>query len=89
MRVETLYGLKHGKNVSAETARKIADALNSTVNYIFEPAQTAADLSSNTVNHYHKFLSTVLPLQAEQLAAPHAAVEQEVDCSAILDLYMR
>ena len=66
VRVETLYGLNHGKNVSAETARKIADALNSTVNYIFEPAQTAADLSSNTVNHYHKFLSTVLSTAVKQ-----------------------
>lgn len=66
VRVETLYGLNHGKNVSAETARKIADALNSTVNSIFEPAQTAADLSSNTVNHYHKFLSTVLSTAVKQ-----------------------
>ena len=70
VRVETLYGLNHGKNISGDTAHKIADALNCDVDSIFQSAQTDADLSNSTINHYHKFLSSVLSTAVKQGLIP-------------------
>lgn len=70
VRVETLYGLNHGKNVSGDTAHKIADALSRDVDSIFQSAQTDADLSNSTINHYHKFLSSVLSTAVKQGLIP-------------------
>ncbi len=66
VRVETLYGLNHGKNVSGDTARKVAAALDCTVSSIFQQVQTNPDLSNNTINHYHKFLSSVFRTAVKQ-----------------------
>lgn len=56
----TLRSARKGTPVSYTTAKKIADALNTELNDIFEPKDRVRALSPQTIKHYHAFISAVL-----------------------------
>ena len=59
--IRTINSIAAGKNVSMETARKIADSLKLDFQKSFKPAnKQKGSLSSKTVKHYHSFMSSVL-----------------------------
>lgn len=57
--------LVHGKNISPESAEKIALALHRSTQELFEPSKPHAVLSNNTIRHYHTAISTVLSTAVE------------------------
>lgn len=57
--INTIYEINRGKNVKAETARKLEAALDLTTP-IFEPVDANRPLTENTILHYHKLLSSIL-----------------------------
>ncbi len=56
----TIGQLAHGKNVSADTAEKVAKAAGVRVSKLFEPAAPDATLSNNSIKHYHQLISSIL-----------------------------
>lgn len=56
----TVKSLCDGKNVSAESAKKISSALKVKQDIIFETAKEEEKLSSQTVLEYHRLISVIL-----------------------------
>lgn len=56
----TITNAWNGKNITENTADKIAKALQTKRNAIFEPVVIDTALAPMTVRHYHQFLSSVL-----------------------------
>lgn len=63
--ITTLRQLAAHKNVSQQTAEKIASAFGFSVADMFEPDTPDAVLSANTILHYHKLISSILGTAVE------------------------
>lgn len=61
----TIGQLARGKNVSHDTAVKVATACGASVSNLFEPTAAGATLSANSIQHYHKLISSILSTAVE------------------------
>ena len=60
-----LASITQGKNVSAESARRISDALGEPVSALFEPVGNDKGLSAKTILHHHRLISVILQTAVE------------------------
>lgn len=56
----TVGQLARGKNVSYDTAVKVAAVCGASVSDLFEPTAASATLSTNSIHHYHTLISSIL-----------------------------
>ena len=56
----TLTSVIGGKNISPDTAQKIADALQINIKKLFRPASWPEPLSGKTILQYHRLISSIL-----------------------------
>lgn len=49
-----------GSNIELQTAKKIADSLNISIDQLFEKSGEEKTLSNKTILHYHRFISSVM-----------------------------
>lgn len=62
----TVRQMACGRNVSYETAQKVAKAFHVPMKSLFEPASAPdAVLSANSIQHYHKLISSILSTAVE------------------------
>ena len=55
-----LASITQGKNISAESARRVSDALGEPVGALFEPTGNDKGLSAKTILHHHRLISSIL-----------------------------
>lgn len=58
--VQTIRSLNEGKNVAAESARKVAKTLGIPLDQLFKADAKRVMLSSDTVRYHHRLISTIL-----------------------------
>lgn len=61
----TLSQVSRGKNVSYETAVKIASVYKEPLSELFDPVNADATLSSTSIRHYHQLISSILSTAVE------------------------
>lgn len=60
-----LASITQGKNISAESARRISGALGEPVSALFEPVGNDKGLSAKTILHHHRLISVILQTAVE------------------------
>lgn len=60
-----LASITQGKNVSAESARRVSGALGEPVSALFEPVGNEKGLSAKTILHHHRLISVILQTAVE------------------------
>ena len=60
-----LASITQGKNVSAESAKRVSDALGQPVGALFEPVGNDKGLSAKTILHHHRLISVILQTAVE------------------------
>lgn len=60
-----LASITQGKNVSAESAKRVSDALGQLVGALFEPMGNDKGLSAKTILHHHRLISVILQTAVE------------------------
>lgn len=55
-----LASITQGKNISAESAKRVSDALGEPVDALFEPTGNDKGLSAKTILHHHRLISSIL-----------------------------
>ena len=60
-----LASITQGKNVSAESARRVSGALGEPVSALFEPVGNDKGLSAKTILHHHRLISVILQTAVE------------------------
>lgn len=58
--ITTVRQIVHGKNISYESAKKVATACGQPLDALFTPVNADRTLSGNSINHYHALLSSIL-----------------------------
>lgn len=58
--LSVLNSITQGKNVSPESAKRVADALGQPVNALFERIGEERGLSGKTILHHHRLISSIL-----------------------------
>lgn len=60
-----LASITQGKNVSAESAKRVADALGQPMAVLFEPVGNDKGLSAKTIQHHHRLISVIMQTAVE------------------------
>ena len=55
-----LASITQGKNISAESAKRVSDALGEPADALFEPTGNDKGLSAKTILHHHRLISSIL-----------------------------
>ena len=72
----TVKAIISGNNASEETAKKIAGALGTDMNKIFQPVGDPQPLSGQTILHYHRLISVILQTAVEWQYIPANPAER-------------
>ncbi len=63
--LSVLASITQGKNISAESARRVSGALGQPVSALFEPVGNDKGLSAKTIQHHHRLISVILQTAVE------------------------
>lgn len=72
----TIKSILSGNCATAETAKKIADALGIDMNKLFKPSGEPETLSGQTILHYHRLISVILQTAVEWQYIPANPAER-------------
>lgn len=72
----TVKSIITGNSASEETAKKIADALGTDMNKLFQPSGDPQPLSGQTILHYHRLISVILQTAVEWQYIPANPAER-------------
>ena len=72
----TIRSIANGNAATEDTAKKIADALRTDFDKLFQPSGDPQTLSGQTILHYHRLLSVILQTAVEWQYIPANPVER-------------